>query len=556
MTVTKNNHTFTVADYILTQLKSLGVDHIFGIPGDFILPFFEKMVESDVMHVACCNELNAGYAADGYARLKGLGVAVVTNGPGSFSIVNAVAGAYAESVPLLVISGGPVAGAYTSKPLLHHVLPDKYEASINIFEQITTHARLLDQPDKATVEIDEALSICLAEKKPVYLEIPTDVQLAAAGPPKPLDLSGYIKTDKDAAKRSAKEIARRIMQSRRTIILPGHEIHRWHLQDKVIELLEKTGIPAASMFIGKADYLEQLPACIGAYQGAGSLAEVRDYIEDADTVIFLGLVPSDFNLGGFTAQLSDRQTITIWNNKIKTAQKTVDNIAIVDVLDALLEYLPAGIYAENTAPSQIFSHKPDADYKANAGESLSNKRFYDRLANFLEAGDIVLADAGCAINITHLQLPADATYIASCYWASIGMGFAATLGACFAASDGQRVIALVGDGSFQMTAQELSSMNRYGKSPIVFVVNNRGYTAERLIHDGPFNDIAAWKYHKLPDAFGGGTGMEVHTEGDLEVALEQATLFNGPGPMLIEVHIDPWDTSEAFRLMSEVLRSH
>ncbi len=556
MTVTKNNHSFTVADYILAQLKSQGVDHIFGIPGDFILPFFEKMVESDVMHVACCNELNAGYAADGYARLKGLGVAVVTNGPGSFSIVNAVAGAYAENVPLVVISGGPVAGAYTSQPVLHHVLPDKYEASINIFEQITTYAKLLDQPDKATVEIDKALSICLAEKKPVYLEIPTDVQLAAAGPPKPLDLSGYIKTDKAAAKRSAKEIARRITQSRRTIILPGHEIHRWRLQDKVIELLDKTGIPAASMFIGKADYLEQLPACIGAYQGAGSLAEVRDYIEDADTVIFLGLVPSDFNLGGFTAQLSDQQTITIWNNKIKTAQKTVDNIAIVDVLNALLEYLPAEIYAENSAPSQIFSHKPDADYEANAGEPLSNKRFYDRLANFLEAGDIVLADAGCAINITHLQLPADTTYIASCYWASIGMGFGATLGACFAASDGQRVIALIGDGSFQMTAQELSSMNRYGKSPIVFVVNNRGYTAERLIHDGPFNDIAAWNYHKLPDAFGGGTGVEVHTEGDLEVALEQAALFKGPGPMLIEVHIDPWDTSEAFRLMSEVLRSH
>lgn len=555
MTDIKNN-TFTVADYILAQLKSLGIDHIFGIPGDFILPFFEKMTESDVMHVASCNELNAGYAADGYARLTGLGVAVVTYGPGSFSIVNAVAGAYAESVPLLVISGGPVSSAYASQPVLHHILPDKYEASVKIFEQITAYASVLVQKDKATEEIDKALSICLAEKKPVFLEIPADVQLAAAGQPEPLDISGYIKTDKEAARQAAKKITQRITQSKRTIILPGHEIHRWNLQDKVIELVEKTGIPIASMFIGKADYLEQLPACIGVYQGAGSPDEVRNYVEDADTVIFLGLVPSDFNLGGFTARLSDQQTITIWNKKIKTAQETVDNVAIVDVLDALIEYLPSRIYEDNTAPTQIFSHKPDASYQANNDDVLTNKRFYDRLANFLQAGDIILADAGCAINPTHLQLPSNTKYIASCYWASIGMGFGSTLGACFAAREGQRVIALVGDGSFQMTAQELSTMNRYEKSPIVFVINNKGYTAERLIHDGPFNDIPDWKYHKLPDAFGGGTGIEVYTEGDLESALEQAALFKGPGPMLIEVHIDTWDTSEALRLICEVLRSH
>ena len=135
------------------------------------------------------------------------------------------------------------------------------------------------------------------------------------------------------------------------------------------------------------------------------------------------------------------------------------------------------------------------------------------------------------------------------------MGFAAAFGACFAAESGQRVIALEGDGSFQMTAQELSSMARYDCPAIVFVVNNKGYTAERLIHDGPFNDIADWRYHQLAAAFGG-AGLEVHTEGDLEAALEQAQDHTGPGPLLIEVHIDPWDASEAFTLMSESLRSH
>lgn len=551
------NTQVTVAEYLIKRLKSLGVAHVFGIPGDFILPFFEKMVGTDIQHIAACNELNAGYAADGYARLNGLGVAAVTYGPGSFSIVNAVAGAYAEEVPLLVISGGPATSAYESRPALHHLLYDEYETSINIFQHITAYASLVDKADSATAEIDKALCVCLAEKKPVFLEIPTDVQLSMVEPPQALDYSSYIATDKEAGRQAARAIADKIINGDKTVILPGHEVHRWGLQNKVLKLLELTGIPAASVFIGKADYLEHLPNCIGSYQGAGSQAVVRDYVESADTVVFLGMVPSDFNLGGFTAKLSEQQTVTVWNNKVVAADQEFSNVAIVDVIDELLERLPEDVMSQDdNAPVQCFSHTPDPAYQAIANEPLTNKRFYDRLVNFLQPGDVVLADAGCAINITHLQLPEDTEYIASCYWASIGMAFGATLGACFAAKDGQRVIAVEGDGSFQMTAQELSSMARYGQSAIVFVVNNKGYTAERLIHDGPFNDIPAWRYHKLPEAFGGGEGIDVHTEGELEAALQRAASYNEPGPLLIEVHVDPLDASEAFRLMSEVLRSH
>ena len=547
----------TVAEYLLARLKTLNVDHVFGIPGDFILPLFEKMAVSDVQHVAACNELNAGYAADGYARLRGLGVAAVTYGPGAFSIVNAVAGACAEEVPVLIVSGGPATSAYETRPPLHHLLYDKYETSINIFKNITAHTKLIDDAESATAEIDKALSICLAQKKPVYIEIPTDVQLSMVDAPAPLDYSNYINTDKEAARSAARVLVDKITSSERTVILPGHEIHRWDLQEKLIKLLEVTNIPAASVFIGKADYLEHLPNCIGSYQGAGSQKEVREYVEAADTVVFLGMVPSDFNLGGFTAKLSDQQTVTVWNNKVEFGEQSFTNVAITDVIDELLERLPENIMSKDaSAPVQCFSHTPDTSYQAKPDEMLTNKRFYDRLVNFLQPNDVVLADAGCAINITHLQLPKDSYYVASCYWASIGMAFGATLGACMAAEDTKRVVAVEGDGSFQMTAQELSSIARYGKSPIVFVVNNKGYTAERLIHDGPFNDIPEWRYHKLPEAFGGGEGIDVHTEGELEAAMEKAKTYNGSGPLLIEVHVDPLDASEAFRLMSEVLRSH
>ncbi len=544
----------TVSEYMLQRLKSLGVDHVFGIPGDFILPFFETMVNSDIKQIAACNELNAGYAADGYARLKGLAAIAVTYGPGSFSLVNAVAGAFAERVPVLVISGGPRADTYVDQPAQHHLLPEKYAASINIYKEITAYCKLVDNVEQATTEIDKALSICLAQNRPVFLEIPVDIQLAKVAEPRPLAFIRKSEADDAALNATLQLLVERITTSERTVILPGHEIHREGLQHKMIELINKTGIHAASMFIGKADYLEHLPCCIGAYQGAGSPEQVRQYIEEAETVIFLGTVPSDFNLGGFTAKLSAKQKIIIWNDRVETDEHTYDKVPLSALLDKLIAKLPAG-QPDKKAPVQQFSHRTGAAYVARTNDAMTNKRFYDRMASFIQAGDIVLADAGCAINATHMQLPAGVDYIASCYWASIGMGFGATLGACMAARKDQRVIALEGDGSFQMTAQELSSIARYNKSALVFVVNNKGYTAERLIHDGPFNDIADWNYHQLPAAFGGGEGLEVKTEGELELALERAQSWQGPGPLLIEVHIDPWDASEAFKLMSEALRS-
>ena len=546
-----------VSDYLLSRLKSMGGDHVFGVPGDFVLPFFESLADNDIEHVLTCNELNAGYAADGYARLRGLGAAVVTYGPGAFSIVNAFAGAHAEDVPMVVISGGPDTKAYKSDPhpVLHHLLTDNYEAQINIFKQITEHAYLLDDPQTATAEIDEALAVCLSEKKPVFLEIPKDIQLHTVEEPAPLDIPAYTVANPESTKQAATLLIDRITAGKRTVILPGHEIHRRNLQEKIIQLLQLTDLPAASMFVGKSEYLEHLPNCIGTYQGAASSQEIRDFVEDADTVILLGAVPSDLNLGGFTAKLSKAQTVTVWNNKIDMEQGSFSDVSIVELIDELIGNLPENIGKDERRPTQSFPHKPDSGYKANTDEPLSSKRFYDRLANFIQPNDILLGDAGCAFNLSYTQFPENTNFIASNYWASIGMGFGAALGACFAASDNQRVIAVEGDGSFLMTAQELSSMIRYNKACIVFIVNNKGYTAERFIHDGDFNDIPQWKYHKLPEAFGGGLGVEVRTEGELESALDRAA-NNRDSLMLIEVHLDPYDVSEGFSSMCEAFRSH
>ncbi|NKB36041.1 MAG: alpha-keto acid decarboxylase family protein [Gammaproteobacteria bacterium] len=547
-----------VSEYLLSRLKSLNVDHAFGVPGDFILPFFQQMSESAVTHIATCNELNAGYAADGYARLRGLGVVIVTYGPGAFSIVNAVAGAHAEDVPLLVVSGGPASLAYkaSDKPVLHHLLTNNYEASIKVFEQVCEHAVLLNDPETVISEIDRAIEICCSRKKPVYLEIPKDIQVLDIGsvsfPENKQNIDTHTLTQTDGIN----ALVDRIKSSKRTVFLPGHEIHRWGLQEKILQLMQKTGIPAASMFVGKSEYLEHSPLCLGAYQGAAGTAEVRDYIEAADTVIYLGAVPSDLNLGGFTARLSPEQTVTIWNKQLDMKEGSFSDLSISPIIDGLLANLPANLMNDGTRPIQSFLHKPDSSYEAISKTPITSQRFYDRLANFFQEQDIVLADASCAFNLTHLQMPANTDFIASNYWASIGMGFGAALGACFSANSRQRVIAVEGDGSFQMTAQELSSMIRYAQKPIIFLINNKGYTAERFIHDGDFNDIPQWRYSQLPHTFGGGSGIEVHTEDDLEAALKEAEKTERDQLLLIEVHIDAYDVSEGFNAMCTAIRGH
>ncbi len=542
----------TVGAHLLQRLRALGVDHLFGIPGDFILPLFEMLGANGLQHVASCNELNAGYGADGYARLRGLGAVAVTYGPGAFSLVNATAGAYAERVPVVVISGGPARAAYRAQPHLHHVLPQRIDASVRIFEQVTVAARVLDDPASAPALLDELLALCRAERRPVYLEIPVDVQTAACTPPagsaSPRAAAGTAVAGAIAL------IAERLRAGNRTVLLAGHEIPAYGLEARVLALVEKTGLPVASLFSGKACYLEHLPQCIGAYQGAGSDPVVRDFVEGADTVLFLGAVPSDFNLGGNTARLRPDQRVHAFDGRVWTAGTALTDVPIVDLVDGLLAALPPDAGRVQDLPAATFAHVPERDYVPADGTPITNRRLYDRLARHFEPGDVVLADAGCMINLTQVRLPRGARYLASGYWASIGAGLGATVGACFAAAPGQRVLALEGDGSFQMTAQELSTLVRYGLAPTIVVANNRGYTAERLIHDGPFNDIQDWRYHRLAEVFGGVIGEDVRTEEDLERALARAQSHTGPGPLVIEVHLDPLDAPEAFRRMSEGLR--
>ena len=535
-----------ISAYLLQRLKSCGVDHVFGIPGDYVLPFFDVLTASDIEHVAACNELNAGYAADGYARLKGLSSVAVTCGPGSLSLVNAVAGAYAERVPVVVICGGPRREAYETKPHLHHILPDNFTASLKIFEEITVGARLIDAPERAPADIDELLALAIAERRPVYLEIPVDLQQNKCPAPREWPATPGVSGDPAATAAAVRSVADQMTATNSCVVLVGHEVRSAGFEEQVRTLIDKTGLPVASVFSGKADFLEQHPRCIGIYLGLGSQPDVQDFVESADVVVWLGAVPSDFNKGASPTAPTDAQSVYIFDGHVSNAGEDFPNVPLAGMLAGLIEELPANHWSNVVAPVQEFAHKATVPFEPAPEQTLTNQRLYDRLAHFIKDGDVVLADGGPSVNLAYAQFPEGSRFICSSYWASIGSGLGFTLGACFAVESTQRILAVLGDGSFQMTAQELSTLIRYGKTCILFVINNRGYTVERVIHDGPFNDIPDWQYHRLPEAFGGAPGLDVHTEAELEAALAQADSHSGPGPLLIEVHLDAWDVPEAF----------
>ncbi len=543
-----------ISEYLLARLQALGVGHVFGIPGDYVLSFFDALSASPVRHVSACNELDAGYAADGYARLRGLGAVAVTYGVGSLGLTSAVAGAYAERVPLVVICGGPRRDAARSGLYLHHLLPERPDASLKVFEQITAGACRLEDPARAPAEIDALLGRCLAERRPVYLEIPVDLQTESCGTPAPWTAPPAESADPTRAAAAIEAVAKQLHDAPRCVALVGHEIRSAKLEESLLELIDRTGLPVASLFSGKPDFLEQHPRCIGIYQGLGSLEPVADFVEGADVVVWLGAVPSDFNVGGMPERLARTTQIRVFDDRVQLPGQAFEGVRLGPILDGLRTQLPAGHWSGLATPSACFPHRASEPYSGVRGQRLTNKRLYDRLAHFIRPGDIVCGDGGPGVNLAYLQFPSDSRFLGSGYWAAIGSGFGFALGACFARTPGQRVLAVVGDGAFQMTAQELSTMVRYGEPAIVIVVNNAGYTVERLIHDGPFNDIPGWRYHALPAAFGGVAGLEVRTEDELETALASADAHCGPGPLLIEVHLDPFDVPEAFKRIGARLR--
>ncbi|GEC70266.1 indolepyruvate decarboxylase [Raoultella terrigena] len=490
--------TYTIGDYLLDRLVDCGIDRLFGVPGDYNLQFLDRVIAHEELGwVGCANELNAAYAADGYARIKGAGALLTTYGVGELSALNGVAGSYAEHVPVLHIVGAPCSGAQQRGELLHHTLGDgDFTHFVRMSEQITcTQATLT--AGNACHEIDRVLSEMLAHHRPGYLMLPADVARASATPPaRRLVIEGPPADENQLA--GFQEYAGLLLRgSRRVSLLADFLAQRYGLQETLRTWVEKTPIAHATMLMGKGLFDEQNPGFVGTYSGIASAPQTRETIENADTIICVGTRFTDTITAGFTQHLPPEHTIEIQPFAVRVGERWFSRIPMDQAL-AVLIGLSASLAAEWTLPPVSLPEVGGA-----TGGALTQKSFWSTVQEQLRPGDIILADQGtAAFGVAALRLPSDATLLVQPLWGSIGFTLPAAYGAQTAAPD-RRVVLIIGDGAAQLTIQEMGSMLRDKQRPLILLLNNEGYTVERAIHGAEqrYNDIALWDWNRLPEAF-------------------------------------------------------
>jgi indolepyruvate decarboxylase len=538
----------TVGRYLIERLEALGVEHVFGLPGDYILTLYKLIDESPITLVGMTREDNAGFAADAYARIHGLGCICVTYCVGGLSTCNSIAGAYAEKSPVIVLAGAPGVSERAHNPLLHHKVKG-FETQFEVFQQITAASAVLDRPDTAFSEIDRVLEAAVRYKRPVYLELPRDqIQAPQVGPHRPPE--GLPPSDPDALREAIDEAAALLTAAKRPVILADVEIHRFGLQQDLLRLAEQTGMPIATTILGKSVISEAHPLFAGVYEGAMGRAEVTELVESADCLLMLGCFLTDINLGIWTAKLDPSKCIDATSEDLRIKRHHYCDVRLDDFIRGLIARKLK--VARTSVPARSL---PFAGYEtASPGDRLTPALLFGRLNQMLaEHTDMtVIADIGDALfGAADLEMHRHTEFLSPAYYTSMGFGVPAAVGASMA-NPAARILVIVGDGAFQMTGMEVSTIARHGLNPIVVVLNNHGYTTERFLLDGSFNDIQDWAYHKVPEVVGAGLGLEVRTVGELEAALREA-LENLTSFSLLNVHLDPYDRSPALDRLTQRL---
>lgn len=532
----------TIGAFLLQRLREIGVTHIPGVPGDYNLQFLEQIDDAQgIDFIGTCNELNAAYAADGYARIRGAGAVLTTYGVGELSALNGIAGAACEHVPVVAITGAPPLYAMEEGWLLHHTLAEgDYDDMMAAFTPFTVAQTRLT-PANAAAEIDRVLIACMREKKPVYIQLPSNISyLEIEAPDTPI--ATRCKSDPASLTRAADHLARKWQAAHRPAILVDMDAARFGLADPLLRLAEKTATRFAAMTTGKSILPENHPLSLGLYNGKASTPETRAAIEESDCLLATAPRFIEVNSGLFSARLPDCAAM-LRGHSLRIEGVVYEGVEAADLIEALIDRLPKAdaVARVPVAPARVSA--PDAD------APLRHAALWPRLAGFLRPGDVVMAENGTSnIGLTPQALPDGVTLVNQNIWGSIGYTLPATLGTALAAPDRRHVL-FIGDGSLQLTVQELSTMLRLGQKPVIFVINNRGYTIERYILGmrDAYNDIADWRYTDLPAVFGGQdfTTAQARTGADLEAALKQADASDCLS--LIELHLDPFDAPEALK---------
>ena len=430
-------------------------------------------------------------------------------------------------------------------PLLHHKVRD-FDTQLKVFEQLTEAATVLDNPQTAAREIDRVLAAAVQHKRPVYIELPRDmVNAPVTVEPQPARPSP--EPDPIALREAVAEVLARINAAERPVILADIEIQRFGLQGELMRLVEGSNIPVAATILSKSVVREDHPLYLGVYEGAMGRREVTEYVEGSDCLILLGVFMTDVNLGIFTAQLDPARIINATSERLTIRYHSYDGIGLGNFLPALIAAKPnrriLGEIPHPPTPPECFP-VPD--------KPLTVRYLFERLNQFLDDSTAVLADPGDAMFAgIDMTIHCASEFSSPAYYTSLGYAVPAAIGVQLARPD-LRPLVLVGDGAFQMTGMELSTVARFGLTPIVVVLNNEGYGTERPMLDGRFNDILNWRYSEITRVLGAGRGHTAGTEDTLEEALLAARADRDTFHV-IEVELAPDDRSEALNRLTAAL---
>lgn len=537
----------TIGQYLLARLHEAGARHIFGVPGDYVLRFYDAITRSNIRHVGTTREDTAAFAADGYARCQGIGALAVTYGVGALNVVNAVAGAYAETSPVVVISGAPGVREQREDPLMHHRF-GPFTFQREIFERITCATAVLDDPLMAFRLIDRTLAAAQRMSKPVYIELPRD-QVDVGGYQLPADPVAPQAGDDAALAEAVAETVDLLNRAAAPIVIAGVEIHRRGLQDNLVGLIERARLPIAATLTGKSVIAERHPAYIGVYEGAMSSESTRYLVEQSDLLLMLGVTLNDVDTGIYTARLDPNRMVRASQGEVIIRHHRYPRVALGDFVNALTRAVqPRSEPLPSQPPAEMTPEFPVP------GQPMSIARLIARLNAALTSDMMVVCDTGdCLFAALELRVHERTEFLASAFYTTMGFAVPAALGAQIARPD-RRALILVGDGAFQMTGTELATHCALGLAPIVILFNNRGYSTERFILDGPFNDISEWRFQRLGELFGPLRGFDAPTEDRFESALTCA-IADRKSASIINVHLDPADASPAMRRLAEHLRS-
>lgn len=511
----------TVGQYLFDCLKLEGITEIFGVAGDYNFTLLDTLERyKGIRFIEGRNELNSGYAADGYARIKGMSALITTFGVGELSACNAIAGANSEHVPIIHIVGAPPEKDQKEHKLMHHTLMDgNFDVFRKVYEQITAYTAVLTQ-ENAKIEIQAAIRMAKEKKKPVYLVVADDIvnkPIRVRDTP----VSSRPTTNLKTLQAAVNHVHQVLESAHRPVILIDVKTMRFGLQTEVLQLADAMNVPVATMMYGKGAFDETHPNYIGMYLGSFGCPEVQSTVENADCIIAIGMIWADTNTANFTAKLNPLVTINIQPDVVKVAEAEYPNVLAADMLLAVQK---VGYKGQGLAEKLSF---PYDQFTTNADGPLLASGYYPRFQRMLKESDIVIAETGTFYNgMAEVRLPSNVTYIGQGGWQSIGYATPSAFGAIMAAPE-RRVLLFTGDGALQLTAQEISSMLYYGCKPIIFILNNDGYTIEKYLNvktDGQkYNQIPRWSYTRLAEVFGGNAfTVTVRTYRELDQAIIQA----------------------------------